>query len=166
MKITIVGNIASGKTFLARQLSERLGIPVTHIDTIQFDRNLNINDLHQTRNLLTQVQNQADWIIDGQGPLDMFEERFAKADQIVFIDVPIYMNFILLTFRIFKNFFSPRKELPSGHSEISWRHVKKQYRTTWAIHKKMRPELIRMLNRKEFKSKVMTLTGLGSKVKI
>ena len=164
MKITIVGNIASGKTFLARQLSERLGIPVTHIDTIQFDRNLNINDLHQTRNLLTQVQNQDDWIIDGQGPLDMFEGRFAKADQIIFIDLPIYMNFILLTFRIIKNVFSPRKELPLGHSELSWRHIKKQYRTTWAIHKKMRPELIRMLNRKEFKPKVMTLTGLGSKI--
>ncbi len=162
-KITIVGNIASGKTTFARKLSKRLNIPVTHIDGVQFNSDLAIADMNQTRAILNQVQSQEAWIIDGQGPLDMFEGRFTLADRIVFIDLPIYQNFILLTYRLIKNIFSPRSELPAGHSELNWKHIKKQYRTTWTIHKKMRPELIRMLNRKEFKPKLMTLTSLRSK---
>ncbi len=161
-KIAIVGNIASGKTELARRLSKRLGISVTHIDGVQFDQNLNIDDLDRTRSILNQVQEQEAWIIDGQGPLDMFEKRFTQADLIIFIDLPIYLNFILLTYRLFKNIFSPRKELPAGSNELSWVHIKKQYRTTWVIYKKMRPELIRMLKRNEFRSKVITLHQFGA----
>ena len=161
-KITIVGNIAAGKTKLSLQLSKRLNIPVTHVDAIQFDSQLNIVNLEHTRNTLKQVEQQEAWIIDGQGPLEMFENRFKLADQIIFIDLPVYMNFILLTYRLLKSIFSPRKELPPGSRELSWNHIKKQYRTTWIIHKKMRPELIRMLRRKEFCDKVMTLTKLGA----
>jgi adenylate kinase family enzyme len=163
-RITIVGNIAAGKTTLARKLSARLNIPITYIDAIQFNPDLTIANMTQTRAILNQVQSQDSWIIDGQGPLDMFENRFALADQIIFIDLPIYQNFILLTYRLFKNIFSPRSELPTGSSELNWKHIKKQYRTTWTIHKKMRPELIRMLNRKEFRPKLMTLTHLGVKI--
>lgn len=159
-KITLVGNIASGKTELSRRLSARLNIPVTHIDAIQFDQDLNIAKLDRTRTLLKQVQSEEAWIIDGQGPLDMFEARFALADQIIFIDLPIYMNFILLTYRLLKSLFMPRKELHPGSSELKWKHIKKQYRTTWIIHKKMRPELIRMLQRKEFCHKVITIDTL------
>lgn len=161
-KITIVGNIASGKTELARRLSARFNIPITHVDAIQFDQQLNIANLDRTRTILKQVQQEDRWIIDGQGPLDMFETRFILADQIIFIDLPIYMNFLLLTYRLFKSFFAPRKELPTGSSELKWKHIKKQYRTTWIIHKKMRPELIRMLQRNEFRSKVITITKLGA----
>ncbi len=160
-KITIIGNVASGKTELARRLSKRLDIPVTHIDGVQFDQNLNIGDLDRTRTILKKVQEQEAWIIDGQGPLDMFEKRFTQANLIIFIDLPIYLNFMLLTYRLLKNIFSPRKELPVGSKELSWAHIKKQYRTTWVIHKKMRSELIRMLNRNEFRSKVVTVTQLG-----
>ena len=161
-KITIIGNIASGKTELARKLSMRYNIPVTHIDSIQFLPNLTIADLNQTRSILNRVQQRPEWIIDGQGPLDMFEARFAQADQIVFIDLPIYLNFALLTYRLFKNIIRPRQELPFGSNELNWSHIKKQFRTTWVIHKKMRPELIRMLSRNEFREKVIILKSLGA----
>ena len=161
-KITIVGNIASGKTELSCKLSARLNIPVTHVDAIQFDSELNIASLEHTRTILKQIEQKPAWIIDGQGPLEMFENRFKLADQIIFIDLPVYMNFILLTYRLLKSIFSPRKELPTGSRELRWNHIKKQYRTTWIIHKKMRPELIRMLRRKEFCDKVLTLTKLGA----
>ena len=161
-KIAIIGNIASGKTEVSRKLSKRLNIPVTHVDGIQFDTQLKINNLEQTRNALRQIEQQEAWIIDGQGPLEMFENRFKLADQIIFIDLPVYINFILLTYRLLKSIFSPRKELPTGSRELRWNHIKKQYRTTWIIHKKMRPELIRMLSRKEFCDKVLTLTKPGA----
>lgn len=162
-KIALVGNIASGKTTFARKLSLFLNIPVTHVDAIQFDQNLNIIDLNQTRDFLNQVIKQSCWIIDGHGPLDQLEERFKHSDLIIFIDLPVYKNFLLLTYRLLKNVLLPRTELPQGHSELRWNHIKKQYRTIWAIHKKMRPELIRMLSRKEFKPKWMTLNKIQSK---
>lgn len=159
-RIALVGNVASGKTHLAQKISIKNQIPVTHVDAIQFNENLQINNLDQTRKILDQVQNQSSWIIDGHGPLDMLEKRFALADRIIFLDRPPYVNYLLLTYRHFKNIFWPRPEFYGKKSELTWQHMKKSYRTVDAIHKKMRPELIRMLNRPEFVSKVLVIKGL------
>lgn len=159
-RIALVGNIASGKTHLARRISVQNQIPVTFVDTVQFDENLQINNLEQTRHILDQIQQQSQWIIDGHGPLDMFENRFRLADLIIFLDRPLWLNFVLLTWRHIQNIFNPRPEFQGKKSEMTWLHIKKSYRTVLAIHYKMRPELIRMLNRDEFKEKVLVIKGL------
>lgn len=156
-KICILGNTASGKTRLAKKISKLTNIPVTHVDSIQFNQQLEILPLDQIRNKLFQIEHQDQWIIDGYGPLDMLEARFLKADQIIFIDPPIYINFFWLTYRQIKNILWPRSELPKGSSELNWKHIKKVYKTTWSIHIKMRPQLIKMIQRKEFVHKVRFL---------
>lgn len=160
MKIALVGNIATGKTRLAHQLSGQLKIPVTHVDSIQFDQKLQIKNMQEIREALAQVEARVDWIIDGHGPLDMLEKRFALADQIYLLDPPLVANLFWLSYRQMKNIFLPRAEIPSGSNELNWVHIKKSYRTLWTAHKKMRPELRRMLERAEFRPKLIVVRNI------
>lgn len=154
-KICIIGNIASGKTRLANKLSKKYKISVTHVDSIQFDQKLNIKNQELTRLALNDIQKNNQWIIDGYGPLDLLEKRFQQADQIIFLDPPVIFNFFWLTYRMIKIIFKPRLELPLGSTELNWKHIKKMYLTVWKIHKKMHPEVIKILSRDMFKHKVI-----------
>lgn len=147
MKISIIGNIASGKTTLAKILEQKYKIKPTHIDTLQYNQDLSIKPFNETIQILKQVQNAESWIIDGYGPLDILEERFKLSDQIIFIDFSIWQNYFWLIKRQLKNLIHPRLELPAGSSEISWVHTKKLFKTIQQIHFKMHPELRRILYR-------------------
>lgn len=149
MRIAIIGNVASGKSTLARRLSKEKNIPVTFTDSIQFLPDLAIRPYKETIEILLDIQQQPFWIIDGYGPLDILEKRFELADQIIFCDPPIYKNYIRLLIRQIKNIFSPRVELPAGANELTWSHTQKLFKTINQQHQKMRPELLRILNRPE-----------------
>ncbi len=149
MRIAIIGNVASGKSTLARQISKEKNIPVTFTDSIQFLPDLTIRPYKETIEILLNIQQEPSWIIDGYGPLDILEKRFELADQIIFCDPPIHKNYFRLFKRQIKNIFSPRAELPTGADELTWAHTQKLFKTIKQQHEKMRPELLRILNRPE-----------------
>ena len=154
MRIAIIGNVASGKSTLARQISKEQNIPITFVDSIQFLPNLSIRPYKETIDILLHVQAQESWIIDGYGPLDILEQRFKVADRIILCDPPIYKNYYRLLKRQLKNIFFPRQELPLGANELNWQHTIKLFKTIHQQHSKMRPELLRILNREENKKKL------------
>ncbi len=144
-KICIIGNVCSGKTTLAKKISEFTKISVTHIDSIQFQKDLTIKPYQQTIETLEVIQSQSQWIIDGLGPFDLLEKRFQQADKIILIDPSIWHCYSLLVYRQLKNIFFPREELPLGANEIGWKHTVKLFKTIHKIHYGMRPELLRIL---------------------
>lgn len=154
-KISIIGNVATGKTTLSRILSVELNIPVTHVDSLQFLPGMIIRPHRETIQDLLKIQTkQESWIIDGYGPLDILIDRLHKSDTIIFLDLPVYQMYLSCFFRQLKNIFSPRPELPAGCSELSLKHTVKLMKTIYQQHAKMRPELIRILSKDELKSKV------------
>ncbi len=157
MRIAIIGNVASGKSTLARQISKDKNIPITIVDALQLLPNLTIRPYKQTIEILSEIQQQESWIIDGYGPLDILEQRFKLADQIIFCDPPVYKNYYRLFKRQLKNIFSPREELPKGANELNWAHTIKLFKTIRQQHEKMRPELLRILNREENRIKLVHL---------
>ena len=157
-RIAIIGNAASGKTRLARRLGEKYHLPVTHIDSVQFIPPMNIRPLEETRKILNDITAQESWIIDGFGPLDLLEKRFARADKIIFIDLPLKTNIIWFLKRQIRNLWSPRAELPPGCDERSLRHTLKVLSSMRKMHEQMRPELIRILNREGLKNKLQYVT--------
>lgn len=156
-KILVIGNACSGKTNLSRFISNKLDIPVTYVDSLQFDKNLHVRPYKETTKILNQIMSANNrWIIDGFGPLDNLIERFNQADQIIFIDLPIIFNYLWAVQRQFKNIiFKSRPELPEGSSERSFQHTVKLFKTIYQIHTKMRPELLRILGRDQYKNKVL-----------
>ncbi len=157
MRIVIIGNVASGKTTLAHQISKEKNIEITHVDSIQFLPDLSMRPYKETIEILNQIQQLPSWIIDGYGPLDILEKRFEICDQIIFLDPPLWKNYLRLSIRQFKNIFAPRSELPIGSQELTWSHTKKLFKTVSQQHKKMRPELVRILNREQNKKKLLLI---------
>lgn len=160
MKIVVVGNIAGGKTVLSRRLSEIHGVPVTHVDSLQFLPGMKIRPLVETRKMLLEAMAASSWLIDGYGPLDLIEERFQKADVVIFVDLPIWRHYWWCTKRQLGSLFRQRRELPEGCREANWSHTKKLYRTLWLMHTKMRPELLKIFARENLRHKMIYIRHL------
>lgn len=160
-KIAVIGNAGGGKTALSRHLARYYDLPLVHVDSIQFIPGMKIRPYKESISLLLEHEAQEKWIIDGYGPLDIIEKRFLKSDRIVFIDFPIWRHYWWCTKRQIQNLWSRRSELPEGCDERSWEHTVKLYKTLWRVHKQMRPELIRILNRENLRDKVVTIHTLS-----
>ena len=156
-KIAVIGNAGGGKTAMSRYLAGRYNLPVVHVDAIQFISGMKVRPHKESIAMLLAHEDQEKWIIDGYGPLDIIVKRFAKADKIVFIDFPLWRHYWWCTKRQIKNLWSRRAELAEGCDERSWEHTVKLYKTLWRVHKQMRPELIRILNREHLRDKVVTV---------
>lgn len=155
-RITIIGNSCGGKTQVSRQLSKRYNLPLIHVDQIQFMEGLKFRPYKESIQLLQVEQDKPQWIIDGFGPLDILEDRLKKSDWIIMIDLPLWVHYWWATKRVFRNlFFTQRAELPAHSSERNLEHIFKLYKTIHQIHTKMRPEMLRILQRDQFKSKTL-----------
>jgi adenylate kinase family enzyme len=159
-KISVVGNACAGKTRLSRKLAKIYGLPITHVDSIQFLPGMTIRSYRESIDLLSAVQLQESWLIDGFGPLDIIEKRFETADLVIFIDFPIWRNYWWATKRNILNLWSRREELPEGCDERSLKHILKLYKTLWQVHTKMRPELLRIFTRDQYKNKILFIRSI------
>ncbi len=84
MKICVLGYSGSGKSTLAAALGQRLGAPVLHLDRVQFapgwvERPLADKQADVGRFL----DENADWVIDGNYTKLYFARRMEQADSIV-----------------------------------------------------------------------------------
>lgn len=160
-KIAVIGNACGGKTVLSRRLAELHNLPLVHVDSFQYLQNLQLRPFSETIPLLKQEQNKSAWIIDGFGPLDILEERLKLADAVVMMDWPVARHYFWAVKRVFKNiFFRQRSELPPDSSELNLRHIAKLFKTIHQIHTKMRPEMLRILNRDVLKRKTILIRDL------
>lgn len=160
-KIAIIGNSCTGKTRLSQKLHEKLGLELIHIDHIQYKKGLHFRDYRETIQILIALQNKSSWIIDGFGPLDILQPRLKQADLIIMIDLPIYLISLWFFKRVFIIlFYGKRPELPEGCSERSFKHLLKLLKSIYQVHTKMRPEMLRILSKDEFKNKTVLITDL------
>lgn len=165
-KIFIAGNIASGKTFLARILAQELGLPLHHVDSIQFNSDLSMRPFRESAAELKIIQETDSWIIDGYGPLDLIHSRLEKADLVIYLDPPYWLNLTRLYWRQIKNIWSPRAELPANASELSFKHTQKLLKSFKSAHQQMRPEMLRLLGRPASKAKSIVFTRYPSKADV
>lgn len=164
-RIQIIGNAAGGKTALARSLGQKYSLPITHVDSLQFvvgaKGSLEMRPFKETLALLGEVKTQDRWIIDGYGPLDDLQDRFAIADCIVFLDLPLKTHYFWALNRVLRSIFHSRDELPKGSSEFSWVHIKKLFDAIEKHHRLMRPELVRILQKPHLEKKLYLVSSVA-----
>lgn len=89
-RIYIIGPVASGKTSLARKLSEKLETDFYELDKVVFEIKES-GDRKRSKEEISKIFNEIikskDWIIEDVGR-EIFKSAYEKADLIIFISIP------------------------------------------------------------------------------
>lgn len=120
----LIGSGGSGKSTLAVKLGERLGLRVTHLDTLYWKPGWIETPKDEWREIVRELVTGEAWIIDGNysGTMDI---RFAACDTVIFLDFPR----ITCVFRAIKRRVNYRKrirpDMAEGCSEkLDWEYLK------------------------------------------
>jgi adenylate kinase family enzyme len=144
-RVAIFGNAGGGKSRLARQLAEATGLPLYCLDKIQFPEGRYRRDEPEGGKLANEeylklhagILRQDAWIIDGFGTFASAWERFAEADTLVYIDLPLGTHYSWVTKRLAAGLF----RTPAGWPEASpvWASSLASYRVVWQCHRLLTP---------------------------
>ena len=108
MKIAILGYAGSGKSTLARTLGEHYGVPVLHLDTVQFLPDWQVRPMEEKLQLVQRFMDENDgWVIDGNYTKLLHSRRLEEADLLVLL----LFNRVSSLWRVTKRYFRHR-----GHS--------------------------------------------------
>src|SRR6185295_4139813 len=108
-RVAVFGNAGGGKSTLARRLAELTRLPLYTIDKIQFrPGSNNIPQQIPHEEYLrehAELLGRDEWIIDGYGSVASAWERFAHADTLVYIDLPLITHHWWVTKRLIGGLF-------------------------------------------------------------
>jgi len=86
-RVAIVGCGGSGKSYVARELSRLLDLPITHMDAVYFDDQWNPLPMERFEAVQREFVAAPRWVIDGNYNSTV-QVRLQAADSVVFMDLP------------------------------------------------------------------------------
>ena len=140
-RIMIIGCGGSGKSTLARQLGEKTGLPVVHLDKlfwrpgwVSISRE-EFDELH--RNALAQPR----WIMDGNFDRTI-PERLARCDTVIYLDFSRWACLMGVVKRIVTTYGTVRPDMGDGCPE---RFDREFLQWVWNFNKNKRERNYRLL---------------------
>ena len=115
-RVMIVGGPGSGKSTLARLLGEKTGLPVFHMDMIHWQPNWVERPRDEKAKLAHAIEIQDKWIFEG-GLSVTYGNRMARADTLIWLDVPVGIRIWRVVKRMVKHWGQARPDLPTGCNE-------------------------------------------------
>jgi adenylate kinase family enzyme len=144
-KVAVFGNAAGGKSTLARRLAEITGLPLYTLDIVQYPDGRYRADQRdggkisgdEYCKLHADLLSRDRWIIDGFDSVALAWERFAAADTLVFVDLPLTAHYWGTTRRLIAGLFRN----PPGWPEKTpvWESSLDSYRVVGACHRTLTP---------------------------
>lgn len=118
MKIAIMGYSGSGKSTLARTLGEGCGIPVLHLDTVQFLPGWKERPKDEQLAIVQDFMDSHDeWVIDGNYSNLLQPRRLEEADLVVMLLFNRFASLARVTMRYFRHRGQSRPDMTDGCEE-------------------------------------------------
>lgn len=141
-RVAIIGNGGGGKSTLARAMARAWELPLLEVDAVQFGPDWERLPAADVAERLAEVQAGERWIIDGFGPWPTIEERAARADLLVLVDLPLWVHFWWAAERQLaaaagQDVYGPRGAPPT----------RTLFRSIGWVHDELRPKLLDLVAR-------------------
>ena len=137
-RVAVFGNAGGGKSTLARCLAELTRLPLYVIDMMQFRPGGMKVPQHEFLQAHADLLRRDEWIIDGFGSVALAWERFAAADTLIYVDLPLFTHHRWVTKRLIRGLFAD----PPGWPDDSplWSSSIQSYRVLWLCHRHLTPK--------------------------
>jgi adenylate kinase family enzyme len=144
-RVAVFGNAGGGKSTLARRLAEITGLPLHVIDIIKYPGGRFRPDEKDGGKVTDEeylkihkgIFDRDQWIIDGFESTALAWERFAAADTLVHVDLPILTHYWGVTKRLAVGQFRNPKGWPENTPV--WESTLDSYRVVWLCHRRLTP---------------------------
>ncbi len=123
-KVVVIGSGGSGKSTFARELGERTGIEVIHLDREYWQPNWEKSPANEWVAKVAEMLKRDSWIMDGNfgGTREM---RMQAADTIIFLDLPRRVCLYRIMKRTAKYYGRSRPDMTEGCTErFDWDFIK------------------------------------------
>ena len=138
-RVAVFGNAGAGKSTLAKRLAALTRLPLYPLDLIQFQANGGGKvPPEEFLQMHADLLREDEWIIDGYGTLATAWDRFAVADTLIYIDLPLLTHYWFVTKRFIKGQFVNPEGWPDN-SPI-WASTWDSYKVVWLCHRGLTPK--------------------------
>jgi adenylate kinase family enzyme len=137
-RVAVFGNAGGGKSALAKRFAELMRLPTQSTRFSLGPMTTRSRRRSLTNNSHADLLRRDKWIIDGFGSVASAWERFAQADTLIYIDLPLVTHHWWVTKRLIAGLFVA----PDGWPENSpvWSSSMSSYRMLSLCHSRLTPK--------------------------
>ena len=150
-RILIIGCGGAGKSTLARQLGEKLGLPVVHLDSLFWKPGWVEETKEAFDQKLAVELEKPQWIMDGNFNRTM-SQRMEKCDTIIYLDFSRWACLLGVVKRVVTNYGKVRPDMGQGCPE---RFDLEFMKWVWNFNKNHRQRYYHILNEAEGKETIV-----------
>ena len=147
-RILIIGNAGAGKTTFARQLAEKLALPLVHLDQLYWRGTWEHLDRDAFDLLLQKELEKPLWIIDGNFNRTL-PLRLQFCDTVFFFDLPTVTCLAGITQRVLANYGRTRPDMGGSCKECFDKQKLSLYRNVLTFRKQHRKDYYDLLSKAE-----------------
>ena len=115
-RIMVVGGPGSGKSHVGREIARRTGLPLHHMDQIHYQPGWVPRPMPEKIALARAVEAREDWVFEGNFSAT-YDERAARADLLVWLDLPVGLRFARVLWRTLRDYGRVRPDMAPGCPE-------------------------------------------------
>lgn len=126
-RVLVIGNGGAGKTWLARQLSNRIGLPVIHLDQHFWQEGWQKSSKEEWEEKVAGLAVGRGWIMDGTYSSTL-EQRLAEADTVILLTPSRWKCLLRILWRRLRYHGRTRPDLHDNCPErLTWEFIQYVY---------------------------------------